>query len=127
MGTKFDCRNDSAWHFKNQQKYSLAAIIATGTEMAEVETLDELQLLNEEGCPITHKYITDQLSFLNGETLVSGFATTTTMHRINQGQKAVSALRRKLDDKGISANDEELEVRERRKILDTVDKQMLQV
>ena len=127
MGTKFDCRNDSAWHFKNQQKFSIAAIIATGTEMAEVERLDELQLVNEEGCPITHKYLTDHLSYLNGETLISGFASTTTMHRINQGQKAVSSLRRKLNAQGIPANDEELEVRERRKILDTVDKQMLQV
>ena len=127
MHTKFDCRNDSSWHVKNQQKFQIAAIIATGTEMVEVETLDELQLTDDEGCPITHKYLTDHLGYLNGETLISGFASTTTMHRVNQGQRAVSAFRRKLGEQGISANDDEDEQRERRKILDTVDKQMLQV
>ena len=127
MNTKFDCRNDCAWHVKNLQKFSLAAIIATGTEMVEVETLDELQLVDEQGCPVTHKFLTDHMGYLNGETLINGFASITTLYRVNQGQRAVTALRRKLDEKGLSSKDRELEARERRKILDSVDKQMLQV
>ena len=127
MHTKFDCRNDPAWHIKNQQKFSIAAIIATGTEMVEVETLDDLNLTNEEGEKITHQFLLDHLNYLNGNKLISGFSSTTTMHRINQGQKAVTSLRGKMSVRGHVPENAEDEVRERRKILDSVDKQMLQV
>ena len=127
MHTKFDARNDSAWHLKNQQKFSIAAIIATGTEMAEVENLDELELTNENGEPVTHDFLTSHLGYLNGETMIQGFSSQTTMHRINQGQRAVTNLRGKMEKKGYGFRTREDEARERRKILDTVDKQMLQV
>ena len=127
MHTKFDVRNDSAWHIKNMQKFSLAAIIATGTEMAEVESLDELQLTNKNGELVTHDFLMSHLKYLNGDTLISGFSSMTTLHRINQGQRAIANLRGKVHEKGYSFSTQEDEARERRKILDTVDKQMLQV
>ena len=127
MHTKYDCRNDSAWHVKNVQKFSLAAIIATGTEMAEVESLDELQLTNQNGDQVTHDYLMSHLGYLNGDTLIGGFTSQTTMHRINQSQKAVGTLRDKANEKGFTFTTPEDEVRERRKVLDTVDKTMLQV
>ena len=129
MHTKFDCRNDPAWHIKNVQKFSLAAIIATGTEMAEVETLDELQLTDKNGESVTHDFLTAHLGYLNGDTMIHGFTPMTTMQRINQGQRSISNLRDKMNNLGIAARfaTREDEARERRKILDTVDKQMLQV
>ena len=97
MNTKYDNRNCSAWHVKNVQKFSLAAIIATGDEMSEVETLDELNLVDKNGTALTQQYLVDHLGYLNGETMIGGFTSTTTLHRVNQGQKAVTKNQEKLD------------------------------
>ena len=127
MNTKYDNRNCSAWHVKNVQKFSLAAIIATGDEMSEVETLDELNLVDKNGTALTQQYLVDHLGYLNGETMIGGFTSTTTLHRVNQGQKAVTKNQEKLESYGVPLTTAEDEVRERRKLLDTIDKQLLQV
>ena len=122
MGTKYDCRNDSAWHVKNRQTFTLGPIVTNGLEKREVRTLEDLQLSDKDGNLVTQDRLLHHMSYLNGEKTIGGFSSMTTMSRINQGQKTISKTK---ETRGLKASENEL--RERRKVMDTLDKQMLQV
>ena len=129
MGTKYDCRNDPAYHVKNKQAFALAAIVATGDEFTQVATLDELQLVTEEGELLTQAWLDEQIQYLDGKKPIGSFSSACTMHRVSQGQKTVTTWRAKLTEK--HGNQVRLEDREeskdRRMILDSIDKTMLSV
>ena len=129
MGTKFDCRNDPAYHVKNKQAFALAAIVATGEEFTQVATLDELELVTEEGELLTQAWLDEQIQYLDGKKPIGSFSSACSMHRVSQGQKNVTKWRGKLTKKhgsNVRLEDRE-ESKDRRKILDTVDKTMLSV
>ena len=129
LGTKFDGRNDPGFHWKNKQAFSLAAIIATGDEISQVATLDELQLTKDNGEVLTQEWLEDQIKYLDGKKPISSFSSATSMHRVSQGQKSISTWRAKLTKKhGSNVQLDDLEeTRDRRKILDNLDKTILQV
>ena len=127
MSTRYDCRNDPAWHVKNRQSYALSGIISTGDEVAKVERLDDLQILDENGQILSHDRVERHLSLLNGEMKIGQFGTQTSMHRQNQGQKSLTKLQRRVEEKGEVWEGSNEESRERRQILDSFDKQFLQV
>ena len=126
--TKFDARNDPAWHMKTKQSFALASIVATGDECREVSLLDDLQVRNKMGEVLTQEWLDEQLQYLNGTKTIGSFSSTTTMHRMSQGQKGVEVFRGKLTtkyDNVVLTNDDEQ--RDRRKLLDSIDKAMLHV
>lgn len=126
--TKFDARNDPAWHFKIKQAFAVASIVSTGDECREVPALDDLQVRNEMGEVLTQEWLDEQLRYLNGQKPIGSFSSTTTMHRMSQNQRGVDTFRenlaQKYDDVVLTNSDEQ---RDRRKLLDSVDKTMLQV
>ena len=128
-GTKYDHRNDSSNHNKNKQAFALAAIVSTGEEFTQVATLDELQLIDESGELLTQDWLDDQIKYLDGKKPIGSFSSACTMHRVSQGQKNVTKWRGKLKQKfgdQVRLDDKE-ESKDRRKILDCVDKTMLSV
>ena len=127
MNTRYDTRNDPAWHVKNRQSYALSGIISTGEEVAKVARLDDLQILDENGQILSHDRLTSHLSYLNGEKRVGTFGTQTSMHRQNQGQRSLTKLQARVQKKGGTWEGNTDETRERRRLLDSLDKQFLQV
>ena len=129
MGTKFDTRNDPAFHLKHKQAFALAAIVATGEECTQVASLDELQLVDENGVRLTQDWLDDQIKYLDGKKPIESLSSATSMHRMSQGQKNIDKWRGKLSKKhGKEVRlDNYDETKDRRKILDSLDKTMLLV
>ena len=129
LNTKFDIRNDPAFHPKHKQAFTLATIVATGDEITQVASLDELNLVDENGDKITQAWLDDQINILDGKKPIGSISSSTSMHRMSQGQRNLSKWRKKLTDKhGEDVRLDDLEEsKDRRKILDSVDKTMLQV
>lgn len=127
MGSKFDARNDPSWHIKGRQMFSLASIVTNGDESVEVPTLDHLNLRDSDGNPVTHERIEHHLSYLNGKKLIGNLSAMTSMARQNQGQRGVTRLKNQLEEAGAPPLRNELEARDRRRILDNFDRQFLQV
>ena len=129
MGTKWDDRNDQSFHFKNKQVFRLATIATTGDEIAEVASLDELNLHDSEGNLVTQAFLDEHLEFLNGDRPIGTFSAVTSMHRKNQGQRAITRLQNKLDEVQAQRRNKVplVESRDRRWILDRLDRQLLQV
>ena len=95
--------------------------------MVNVEKLDDLQIETEDGQILSQDRIDEHLAYLNGEKLIGGFGTQTTLHRQNQGQRSLTKLKKKIESKGGVWRGNSDETRERRKLLDSLDKQFLQV
>ena len=127
MGTRYDARNDPSWHFKNKQVFRLATIATTGDEIAEVASLDDLNLMDSDGNQVTNDLLTEHLEYLNGDRSVGTFSSVTSMHRRNQGQRGLSRLQTKLDTNQQTRRTPLIESRDRRRILDSLDRQLLQV
>ena len=127
LETKFDARNDPAWHVKNTQKYSVGAIVSTGDEQVEVASVDELNLIDVDGHKVGQESLDEHMEFLNGTRLIGTFSAQSTMHRVNQNQRTVTRYGRKLKNYGCNSLDHEAEVRDRRRILDSFDTQTASV
>ena len=127
MGTRYDCRNDPAWHVKNKQTFVLGPIVTNGPEKRQVASLEELQILDANGQLVTQERVQHHLEFMNGEKLIGNvFSAQTSMNRVNQNQRGITkSLERDFEASGQRPTQQEL--RERRKIMDSFDKQMLQV
>ena len=127
MTTKYDCRNDPAWHVKNKQAFVLGPIVTNGEEKREVPSLNDLQLVNENGEPVTQEFLEEHLGYLNGASKIGIFTSSTTMHRASQGQKNVTKTKNKYADISADMPVDEFELRARRRVLDSFDRQLLQV
>ena len=127
MSTKYDCRNDPAWHSKNKQAFVVGPIVTNGDEKREVATLDELGLVDSDGNPVTQELLDRHLGFLNGETLIGQFTSRTTMDRATSGQKTISKTKKRYADNSAEMPVSENELRYRRRIMDSFDKQLLQM
>lgn len=127
MGTKYDCRNDPAWHVKNKQSFVLGPIVTNGLEKREVPTLDDLNLTNENGEPVTQAFLEEHMGYLNGETPIGTFTSSTMIHRAKAGQKGITKTKKKYADNSAEMPVRESELRARRRIMDSIDKQFLQV
>ena len=127
MGTRFDVRNDPSWHFKNRQVFRIATIATTGEEIAEVASLDELNLVDKDGNQVSQDVLDEHMALLNGDKGVGTFSSLTSMHRRNQGQRALTKRQERFDSMGITNNIPLDESRDRRNILDQIDRQLLQV
>ena len=127
FGTKYDSRNDPAWHFKNKQVFAVSSIATTTGDSAEVASLDALNLRRPDGSLVTQQFLDDHLGYLNGSKMIGNFTGVTTMSRLNQGQKALTRLKKRIQSHGEELRLPENEVRERRQILDLLDRQFLQV
>ena len=64
--TRFDPRHDPSLHFKAQQLYAVGEITKIGTTEYQVNTIDELNLTNPDGTPLTQAWLNEHLDYLNG-------------------------------------------------------------
>ena len=127
MTTKYDCRNDPAWHVKNKQAFVVGPIVTNGDEKREVPSINDLNLIDENGEPVTQEFLDKHMGFLNGETPIGCFSSSTTMHRASQGQKNVTKTKNKYAESSAVMPVSEMELRARQRIRDAFDKQLLQV
>lgn len=129
MGTRFDNRNDPSWHAKGSQLFSVAAIVTNGDESVEVPDFASLGVRDSEGNLVDQNLLDEHLSYLNGKKMIGSFSVKTTIGRYNQGQRSLSRWNVRREEHGQSTMSEEvlLEKRDRRRILDNVDRQFLQV
>ena len=126
MGTRYDCRNDPSWHAKGSQLFSVAAIITNGDESVEVSSFDQLGVKDKSGNLVNQNFLDEHLGFLNGKTLIGTYSSKSTVGRVNQGQRALTRLKNKMDQYGHQPFNM-LEARDRRRILDNFDRQFMQV
>ena len=127
MSTKYDCRNDPAWHSKNRQTFVIGPIVTNGDEKREVATLDELGLVDSEGNPVTQEFLDTHMGYLNGETTIGQFTSSTTMHRVTSGQKTITKTKKRYAENSAELPVSENELRYRRRVMDSFDKQFLQM
>ena len=127
MGTRFDARNDPSWHFKNKQVFRVATIATTGEEIAEVASLNDLHLFDSDGNAVTQDRLDEHMAYLNGDRAIGKFSAMSSMHRRNQGQRSLSRRQERRQEVGENNPVTLEESRDRRAILDRIDRQLLQV
>lgn len=129
MGTRYDNRNDPSWHAKGSQLFSVAAIVTNGEESVEVPDFASLGLRDSEGNLVNQNLLDEHLSYLNGKKLIGSFSAKTTIGRYNQGQRSLTRWNQKRKEFGQTtmSRDTLLESQDRRRILDNLDRQFLQV
>ena len=73
-GTRYDPRNDPAWHRKSDLAEFQVMNMVKYTEAVQytVKSVDALELTDENGVPINQEYLDLMLDYLNGNKLIPG-------------------------------------------------------
>ena len=68
--TRYDNRNFTASVLKNRSMYEVVKVVKNGFVQHAVDEVDDLDLIGEDGQPITSQWLEEQLDYLNGKKLI---------------------------------------------------------
>ena len=86
-GTRFESKNDPAWHYKDIEQFELLRIVNNDVIQSPVQSLNDLKLKNSANQVLTQEWLDNQMLYLNGQKPIGNLSSKNTHYRQQQAQK----------------------------------------
>ena len=89
--TAYDSRNDPAWHYEHgTAQFEVLKQVRLGPVSAAIKSLDDFNITDDDGNPITQDFLDDQLNYLNGKKSFDGLSARNTGRYIVRRQRYIT-------------------------------------
>ena len=91
-GTRYDSRNDPAWHYEHGiPRFDVLKMVKNGVAAAAVKDIEAFDATDDEGVLITNVYFQMQLDYLNGKKAFEGISARNQSKYIPRRQREITA------------------------------------